>query len=545
MNPDQFKHLRTRRDFIRQASCAAVGTVALTNTIRDLRLINAAVAQTGLTGTSPYKALVCIFLGGGNDANNWIVPTDTATYNQYTAIRQNLTLPKTSLLDLFKADGTTPYTDLAGHTYGFHPACPQLQTLFTEGKLATVFNVGTLVRPTTRTQYLANTSFYTPPQLFSHSDQVTQWQTSIPDAPPTTGWGGRVADLLSAAANGATPKISMNVSVNGSNTFEVGNLVSQYQVSTNGAISATGNLMTGNTNNARIRALKSILGLPSTNLQRTAYGSVMNSAITIADLLNTNNAGTQDPTDSPNSYAAQAAAPWRWNTGLTGIYTIAAPGSAPATPPSDTSKWPTGTNGGFPNTTLGTQLKMVARLIAARGPTAFNMTRQIFFCGVGGYDTHTSQVSVNGTDQPTNANGAHYKLLNEVSMCMFAFQRAMEQLGLGNQVTTFTASDFSRTLPTNSQGSDHGWGSHHLVMGGAVNPNQLKRTYGALPTFALNGPDDTGLGRWIPSLAVDQYSATLAKWFGVDVSNLAAVFPNLSRFAGTPSGSDIGFMGPP
>ena len=519
MSSDKDSILSTRRDFLRQASCAAVGTIALTNTIRDLRLINAAAAQSSLTG---YKALVCIFLAGGNDANNWVVPTDTTTYNQYTAIRVNLTLPKASLLPLWAdAAGTTAYTDAAGHTYGFHPACPELQTLFKEDKLAVTFNVGTLVRPTTRAQYLGNTAFYTPPQLFSHSDQVTQWQTSIPDGPPTTGWGGRVADLLDATAN-PTGKISMNVSLNGTNTFEVGNLVSQYQVSTTGAVTTSGNLMNGT--GARVRALKSILGLSNTNLQRTAYADVMKSAITIADLLNTNIASTQDPTDSPNSYTNQGAAPWRWNTGLTGIYstTFQANGL-----------------GGFPNTTLGTQLKMVARLIAARGASAFDMSRQIFFCGVGGYDTHTSQVSVNGTDQPTNPAGAHYTLLAEVSKCMFAFQRAMEQLGLGNSVTAFTASDFSRTLPTNSQGSDHGWGSHHITMGGAVNGGA---TYGKLPTFALNGPDDTGLGRWIPSLAVDQYSATIAKWFGVDTGgNIAAIFPNLSRFAT----ADLGFMKAP
>ncbi len=164
------------------------------------------------------------------------------------------------------------------------------------------------------------------------------------------------------------------------------------------------------------------------------------------------------------------------------------------------------------------------------------MNRQIFFCGVGGYDTHTSQVLVNGVNDPTNPGGAHYKLLDEVSACMFAFQRAMEQLSVANNVTTFTASDFSRTLPTNSQGSDHGWGSHHLIMGGAVKGGQ---TYGKLPTFAISGPDDTGLGRWIPSTAVDQYSATLAKWFGVDTgSNMNAIFPNLGRF---PT-SDLGFM---
>ena len=453
------------------------------------------MAQTGVT--TGYKALVCIFLGGGNDANNWIVPTDTATYDSYSAIRANLALPSNSLLPLWSDPaGTVPYSS-DGHTYGFHPSCPELQTLFKEDKLAVLFKVGTLVRPTTRTQYFANTKFYTPPQLFSHSDQVTQWQTSIPEQPPTTGWGGRVADLLDATAN-SNGSVSMSVSVNGANTFEIGNLVSQYQVSTTGAVLTSGNLMTGT--GARIRALKEILALNNTNLQRTAYADVVENSIAVGELLNT------------------AITP----TVLDTFWTTA-----------------------FPNTTLGNQLKMVARLIQARGngngPVAgkFNMNRQIFFCGVGGYDTHTSQVLVNGTDQPTNVNGAHYRLLDEVSACMFAFQRAMEQLGDSSKVTTFTASDFSRTLPTNSQGSDHGWGSHHIIMGGAVNGGA---TYGKLPTFAINGPDDTGLGRWIPTLAVDQYSATLAKWFGVDTgANMADIFPNLSRFSPI---SDLLFMKP-
>ena len=488
MSSEQDPKLATRRDFIRQASCAAVGTLALSNTIRDLRLINSAIAANNVSG---YKALVCIFLSGGNDANNWVVPTDATTYNQYSDIRANLALPQSSLLPLYNAGTSGSLYSSDGHNYGFHPSCPELQTLFGEDKLAVLFNVGTLVRPTTRSQYLANTKFYTPPQLFSHSDQVTQWQTSIPDAPPTTGWGGRISDLLDASAN-TNGSISMSVSVNGANTFEVGNLISQYQVSTTGAVTLSG--PTG----ARLNAMKNILGLTDSNLQRTAYADVVENAIKVGGDLNT------------------AIAP----TVLDSFWTVP-----------------------FPNTTLGNQLKMVARLIQARGnqaPSAaasgkFNMNRQIFFCGVGGYDTHTSQVSVNGTDQPTNVNGAHFKLLDEVSACMFAFQRAMEQLAVGDKVTTFTASDFSRTLPTNSQGSDHGWGSHHVIMGAAVKGGQ---TYGKLPTFAINGPDDTGLGRWIPSLAVDQYSATLAKWFGVDATSMSGIFPNLSRFAT----SDLGFM---
>jgi uncharacterized protein (DUF1501 family) len=479
-------NILTRRSFMRQMGCTGMGAWAATNAIRDLRLINSAMAQTGMSG---YKALVCLFLAGGNDANNWIVPTDATTFADYTAIRGNLALPQSSLLPLRTGPLVSDplYTDAAGHNFGFHPSCPDLRTLFGQDKLAVLMNVGTLVRPTTRADYTgSNSKFYQPPQLFSHSDQVTQWQTSIPDAAATTGWGGRVADLLDAGAN-PSGNISMSVSLNGANTFEIGNLVSQYQVSTSGAVTMSGDLMTSN--NLRVRAMKEILALNHTNLQRTAYADVVENAIAVADTLNTNISAT--------------AASNYWTTS-------------------------------FPATSLGDQMKMIARLIQARG--GFNMNRQIFFCQAGGYDTHTSQVLVNGVNDPTNSAGAHYGLLKQINDAMFAFQKAMEQLGISDKVTTFTASDFSRTLPTNSQGSDHGWGSHHMIMGGAVKGGQ---TYGKLPAFTISGPDDTGLGRWIPSTAVDQYSATLAKWFGVDPgSNMAAIFPNLSRFASP----DLGFM---
>jgi uncharacterized protein (DUF1501 family) len=490
---EQKKPLRTRRDFLRTAGCAAMGTMALSSTLRDLRLINAAVAQTNVTG---YKALVCLFLNGGNDANNWIVPTDASTYADYASIRGILALPQSSLLGLHTGPSAADpsYFDSDGHSYGFHPTCPELQTLFGEGKLTSLFNVGTLVRPITRADFLANTTGSRPPQLFSHSDQVTQWQTSIPDQAPITGWGGRVADLLNATSN-PSGQISMSVSLNGINTFEVGNIVSQYQISTAGAITLGGSLM-GSTagNSARARTFKDITGLPHPNLQRTAYADVLERAIATGELLNAAIASTATATDVP-------AGTFVWNTP-------------------------------FPNTGTGNQLKMIARTIAARGPAAFNMSRQIFFCSIGGFDTHTSQVTLSPLNPLT---GTHTNLLNEVSEAMYAFQRAMEQLGVPDSVTTFTASDFSRTLPTNSQGSDHGWGSHHVIMGGAVNGH---RTYGRLPEFTINGPDDTGTGRWIPTTSVDQYSATLAKWFGVDPGNMGDVFPNLNRF---PS-SDLGFM---
>lgn len=488
MKSSKAPNILTRRSFLGRSACVGLGATAIASTIRDLRLINSVLAADPPTD---YKALVCLFLAGGNDSNNWIVPTDTTTFNQYTSIRGNLALPSASLLPIYQTGTSGPlFTDVDGHTYGFHPSSPELQTLFGEDKLALVMNVGTLLRPITRADYLANATGTRPPQLFSHSDQVTQWQTSIPDQPPTTGWGGRVADILNSIAN-PSGTISMSVSLNGANTFEVGNLVSQYHVATSGAIVLSGNLMTGN--GARVRALRDMLALSHTNLQRTTFAGVLDNAIATGDLLNTAISDTAMSTDTPPGS-------WVWNTP-------------------------------FPNTGLGNQLKMIARLIEAR--TDFSMNRQIFFCSVGGYDTHTAQVTLGANPDPTT--GTHTNLLNEVSECVLAFQRAMEQLSISNKVTLFTASDFSRTFPTNSQGSDHGWGAHQIIVGGAVNGGQM---YGHLPTFAINGPDDTSTGRWIPTLAVDQHSATLARWFGLNTSDIQAVFPNITRF----STDNLGFM---
>jgi uncharacterized protein (DUF1501 family) len=487
----------SRREFIRQAACAAVGTAAMTSAIRDLRFMNAAVAQSNI---SDYKALVCIFLAGGNDSNNLIIPTIQSEWNNYATIRgANLAIPLSG----------APYNILPisplnsdGHEYGFHPACPELVTLFGEGKLASVFNVGTLVYPMTRAQYNSN-SVKRPPQLFSHADQVTQWQTSIPDGPPLTGWGGRCADLLNSVQ--PTAPISLSVSLAGANTFEVGNVVSQYSVSTSGAIALSG------VSGPRLTTLSSILGLPYTNLQTKAYSDVAAHAINTGTLLN-------------NAIGATSAAGY-WNTPFPGQVT-------------------TPTSGTKFNSSLGPQLQMIARLIEAGHRSVanggFGMKRQIFFCSVGGYDLHTNQTTGSTNVQVTQ--GSHANLFAELSQCMLAFQRAMEQIGsahgdlnFAQRVTGFTSSDFGRTFPTNGLGSDHGWGSHHLLLGGAV---KGQRTYGRFPVLAINGPDDTNTGRWIPTTACDQFFATLATWFGVDNTNLATVFPNLGRF----SSSNLGFM---
>lgn len=493
--------MKSRRDFIRQAACAAVGTVAVSNTLRDFRFINSALAQS--TGFSDYKALVCVFMSGGNDCNNFIVPTSTAEYANYFAARGNLAIPVGNLQGINSLNSD-------GRTFGFHPSAGKLAQLFNEGKLATIFNTGPLLYPTTRAQYRSR-SVALPPQLFSHSDQVTHWQTSLPDKPADTGWGGRLArelflDMTSSERNNMA--ISLCTSIAGTNTYESAdtfginlpvadqatnvNKLKPYFVSTSGAeVLGDGNTaLTGN----RKATMLNIAKLNQVNLQDRAYGDVMERAIVLGDTLNAAIAGTRDTGTTP---------PWTWTTP-------------------------------FLNNGLGNQLKMVARLIAARN--TLGMKRQIFFVNVGGYDTHTSQVGI------TTLVGSHATLMNELSEGIYSFQRAIQQLAssqsdpsLVNGVAGFTASDFGRTFPTNGQGSDHGWGSHHVIFGGGV---RGQRTYGSFPELLVNGPNDTSTGRWIPTTSVDEYSATLAKWFGLTATDMPTVFPNLGRF----SNPDLGFM---
>jgi uncharacterized protein (DUF1501 family) len=495
----------TRREFIRRAACAAVGTAAMTASIRNLRFMNAAVAQSNITD---YKALVCIFLQGGNDSNNMVIPTLPNEYANYAAIRTPvLAIPQTAVLGL-----TSGNPD--GHTYGLHPSCPELQSLFGAGKLALLFNAGTLTYPLTRAKYFANAS--KPPQLFSHADQQTQWQTSLPDQPPSTGWGGRIADLMNSVQ--PNPPISLAVTLAGANTFEVGNIVAQYSISSSGAIQLTmPGTPGGGASTNRLPTLMNLLGLPYTNLQSQAYAGIAQQTVNLYS----------------NVTAATAS------TGGANYWTNAFPTTI--TPPEGGNSF---------NSSLSPQLKMVARLIAA-GNTAlaqggFGMKRQIFFVQVGGYDLHTGQTNYSANTPNNVLVGAHTNLLAELSQSMNAFQNAMHQLGLENNVICFTASDFSRTFPCNGSGTDHGWGSHHLIMGGTGLQNGVYakdavkggQTYGAFPTLTVNGPDDTGTGRWIPSTATDQYFATLATWFGVDSSHLSTVFPNIGRF----TTSNLGFV---
>jgi len=461
----------TRRDFLWKGACAALTATGIASTITDLRLINAAYGQA-TQPVNDYKALVCIFLFGGNDGNNLLVPTDDAAYGQYAASRGalTLTLPGTT-------NGLLPLNPLTndGHTYGLHPKCVELANLFNSGQCAILANVGTLLAPLTAAQYKAKT-VAVPPQLFSHSDQQIEWQTAVEDQQPKTGWGGRSADLLYSL--NSSNSVSMNISLAGSNTYQVGDTINEYSVSTSGAVSL--NLPTTGTGPAQLQALKDLINLNHNNLYESAFSGKMNTAIANATALN-------------SAIAATAAATY-WTTQ-------------------------------FPTSSLGQQLRMIARLIQAAPKLGHK--RQIFFASIGGFDLHSTEGA---------ATGAQANLLGDLSLCMNALYNATRQLGVDTGVTQFTASDFSRTFPVNTgSGTDHAWGNHHIVVGGGV---QGQRIYGTYPTLQVGGPDDTSTGRWIPTTAVEQYSATLAKWFGVSPGLIPNVFPYIGRFAT----ADLGFM---
>lgn len=456
----------TRRQFLRNTVCAAVGSTSIVRTLFDLGSVNAAAAATlprGSRAATDYKALVCLFLYGGNDSNNLLVPSSGSDYLGYASGRGVLALPQAALLPIAPATSD-------GRTWGLHPAMPGLQGLFAQHRMALLANVGPLVAPLTRDQFL-NGSVAAPPQLFSHSDQQVHWQTSIPDQAPRTGWGGRTADLL-RSLNGSA-QVSMSMSLAGSNVYQVGDVVTQYQVSPDGTLGLDG-FTDGAGADPVSRAIRSLLTPTTGNLLVNSAGDVTRRALDNNLLLN--NAISQAP--------------------------------ALTTP--------------FPDTDLGRQLRMIATLISVRA--ALGLSRQIFFCAADGYDTHGDQLV------------AQYDLFTDLSASLTAFYNATVELGVANQVTTFTASDFGRTFPSNGSGSDHGWGSHQMIVGGAVRGGDL---YGRVPTLVTEGPDDSGEGRWIPSTSVDEYSATLARWFGVGSADLGTIFPNLGRFARP----DLGFMG--
>lgn len=473
----------SRRDFLQGLGCTLLTRAALLAGAERLLTMNAFAAPT--TAPSAYRALVCIFMFGGNDANNVVIPYDD--YASYNAVRggTGIQIPQSDLLQI------VPST--VGATFGLHPALgnqfgsSSLYDLWRQKKVAAVVNVGTLIQPVTRSDY--RSGLYRPYQLFSHSDQQTEWQTSFANNPFPTGWAGRVADVFGIDPSGF-PTIA---SLSGVTIFSSG--------------SSTRPIVLPDSNTTLANALK---------LKRAADGQA---GSVVRDLLNIDS-GAGAPTLIRD---------------LAGITNQAIANSQALQSGGDVAT-------AFPNTGLGRQLKQVARLIKL-APT-LGIQRQIFFCSIGGFDTHNNQ---NPNADPLNFAAGQPGLLNQLSQAMAAFYQCTSvELAVGSQVTTFTESDFSRTFKTGGQGiatgTDHAWGSHQFVMGDAVLGGDF---YGEYPTLALSGPDDTddgtgARGRWIPSTGVDQYAATLATWFGVSASNLRTVVPNIGNFAN----SDLGFMSP-
>ena len=473
----------TRRRFV-GACCASVGTTGLVSTLAQLRLMGGAASpdtpSTPARAGAPapdFKALVCLFFAGGNDANNLVVPADNAGYAAYAAARTALSLPQSSLLPI-----TTPGGD--GRAWALHPAMTELKSLYDRGKMAVIANTGTLAYPLTRETFNARPELR-PRQLFSHNDQQVEWQTSVADKPfseVATGWGGRVADLTNAL--NSNNRISMMMTLDGQNTFQIGRVVQQYAVGTGGTISLTGSGTGTSANGLRTTALNDTLAQQSPSLLEAAFGGLTNRALGTSSLLSSIITGT-----SPFAQIFN----------------------------------------GVTNTRLAQQLHMVARLVNAQGQ--LNLTRQIFFVRIGGFDLHDNQVTLGNT-----SSGAHTNLLRDISRSLDAFYRALAQINAENQVTVFTGSDFGRTYNTNGDGSDHGWGSHHFVLGGAVRGGAM---YGQMPDLRLGGPSDSGArGTWIPTTSVDEYAATLARWFGVSPTNIPVILPNIGRFAKP----DLGFM---
>jgi uncharacterized protein (DUF1501 family) len=444
---------QSRRAFLKRSAALGIAGSA-TPFVTTLAGIGEAAAAVA----TDYKALVCVFLYGGNDYANTLPPYDQASYDLYNAARANLAHVRSTLA------GTVlnPTTALVGgRQYALAPTLSALLPVFDAGKMAVVLNVGTLTRPTSKADYTANIAL--PPKLFSHNDQQSYWQASNPEG-ATSGWGGRLGDLLQSG-NGSATLTCINASSNA--VFLTGRSAVQYSISTGGPIALNNNSSTLFTSATANASLRSLITQPRTHLFENEHTRVAKRSL--------------------DTFAQVDAA-------LVGA------------PVANFPRFAAGVS-------LADQLKIVARMISVS--QELGAKRQVFFVSQGGFDLHDNLVA------------QHPGLLQSVGDAMRAFYDTTVDLGISDKVTTFTGSDFGRTLQSNDDGSDHGWGSMHFVMGGAVNGKQF---YGTPPAIGSNTPDDVGQGRLLPGIGVDQYAATLANWFGVSATDMPTVLPNIVNY---------------
>jgi uncharacterized protein (DUF1501 family) len=467
----------SRRAFLRRSKQVAIAGTASSWAMGLAGIGEAAAFSAG----NDYKALVCIFLNGGNDHNSTLIPFDSTNYDLYSTIRgggpgqtaDGITLARESL-------AATALTPSGGQVltnnlqYALAPEMTRLKALFDAGKMAPLLNVGPLITPLTLAQYQSSNLVANPrpAKLFSHNDQQSTWQSSKPEG-STDGWGGRMGDLaLSSNAN----SLFTCISATGNAVFLSGQEALGYRVSSSGALAVNGiknNLFGSSAGSA---ALRTLMTQTSNNILEAEYNRIVKRSI------------------DAEGVVTAALQPITLATSFTP---------------------PTG------DRTLAEQLRVVARLIAARQP--LGAKRQVFMVSIGGFDVHDNLIRTQSS------------LMAQLDFAMDAFYKATVELGVADKVTTFTASDFGRTLQSNGDGSDHGWGSHHFIMGGAVNGG---RYYGVAPQISIRSNDQVGGGRLLPTIAVDQYAATLASWFGVSTSELPSIAPNIGRF----SSSNLGFM---
>jgi uncharacterized protein (DUF1501 family) len=510
-------HNASRRLFLRQAGALSAAGAAAAPIALNMAAISSAAAQAA----TDYKALVCIFMFGGNDSLNMVLPTDTASWTNYTTVRNQApdsiallapgTVPVASAAagSPARLGGVLPIapTNAQGRSYALHPMMGTLQTMFnTDKRLAIVANVGPLVMPTTKAQY-AQSTFPKPASLFSHNDQQNTWQTFKPEG-ATIGWGGRLGDLL-AAQNSRS--VFTAISAAGNAVWLSGQSVQQYQVSTNGAIrlGADSNGKVYGSTDVAAALQRIVSGTRGSHVFETDLAAVAQRSIDAETTLRTALKAASDPlfgtAPASGNYIAANDPKLQYDNPLTGAKSL---------------------NG------LAQQLQVVARMIDASSATGVGAKRQVFFVSIGGFDSHDLQ----------NRNNAD--LMARLAHAMRYFDTTLAAMGAQNKVTAFTASDFGRTFTSNGDGTDHGWGAHHFVMGGAVKGGDIYSNFPVLGAKNLtnnnfdSSPNQIGNGSLIPEVAVDQLGATLAKWFGVSDSDALTVFPNLANF----TTRNLGFM---
>ncbi len=469
------KRKMSRRNFMKNTACAGLGVATFYNSFFNLQMANAAAAGS-IIPPSDYKALVCVLMSGGNDSHNMLAPLEASEYANYSTVRTNMAIPSANFLPITAASQ-------GGKSYGIHPSMSGIHSLYTSGNAAFIANVGTLIEPVTKADVQAEIA-NVPLGLFSHSDQVMHWQTSIPQERSIVGWGGRMSDLLKSMNE--NQNISMNVSLSGTNVFQTGNTLTEYGIlnSGTGSVGITGYDPSGaewDVDIARATAITNQLEHTYQDIFRSTYANMVKGAQENHEIFS----------------AAIASVPDFTST--------------------------------FGGGEFSQSLQMIAKTIAARDTLGF--CRQVFFVDIGGFDMHEDLLY------------PHTGLLQIVNDGLMEFNNALTELGVQNEVTTFTISDFARTLTSNGSGSDHAWGGNVFVMGGAVQGGDI---YGTYPEdLSLDSPDELGWGGGVilPTTSCDEYFAELALWLGVSPSELYTVLPNIGNFY-SPSASTppIGFM---